>query len=79
MVPSLMVGLLTLSPQSNHSVLKTQNGLTETTRSLTLGLRKTAPRLQMIGQSHSYRYCYYYGPLSIWRDGRAMSCRETIR
>jgi len=31
----------------------------------------------MIG--HSYRYYYYYGPLSIWRDGRAMSCRETIR
>jgi len=22
----------------------------------------------------SYRYYYYYGPLSIWRDGRARSC-----
>ena len=29
----------------------------------------------MIGQ-FSYRY-YYYGPLSAWRDGWAMDCRET--
>ena len=33
---------------------------------------------KMIGQNHSYRYYYYYGPLSTRRDGRAMSCRETI-
>jgi hypothetical protein len=39
MVPCLTVGLLTLSPQSNHSVVETQNGLTEKDWSLTLGLR----------------------------------------
>jgi hypothetical protein len=77
-MPFLTVGLLT--PQSNHSVVKTQNGLTGMTGSLTLGLRaQRATRIVMIGQSHSYRYYYYYGPLSTWRDGRALSCRETIR
>ena len=30
----------------------------------------------MIGQ-FSYRYYWYYGPLSTWRDGWAMGCRET--
>ena len=29
-------------------------------------------------QHHSYRYYYYYGPLSSWRDGRAMGCRGVI-
>jgi hypothetical protein len=29
----------------------------------------------MIEQKHSsYRYYYYYGPLSTRRDGRAMGC-----
>jgi len=32
----------------------------------------------MIEQYHSYRYYWYYGPLSAGRDGQAMSCRETI-
>jgi len=32
---------------------------------------------KMNGQGNSYRY-YYYGPLSIRRDGRAMGCREAI-
>ncbi len=32
----------------------------------------------MISQHYSYRYYYYYGPLSGWRDGRAMGCRELI-
>lgn len=64
--------------QSNHSVAETQNGLTEGDRVAYIGLRAGA-RLQMIDQSNSYRYYYYYGPLSAWRDGRAMSCRETIR
>jgi hypothetical protein len=32
--------------------------------------------LQMISQ-FSYRYYCYYGPLSTWRDGWAMGCRET--
>jgi hypothetical protein len=31
---------------------------------------------KMISQYYSHRYYYYYGPLSIWRDGRAMGCRE---
>ena len=31
-----------------------------------------------IMQSYSNRYYYYYGPLSGWRDGRAMGCRELI-
>jgi hypothetical protein len=31
---------------------------------------------KMISQRYSYRY--YYGPLSTWRDGRAMGCREAI-
>jgi len=31
----------------------------------------------MIKQNYSYRYYYYY-PLSGWRDGRAMGCRELI-
>ena len=33
---------------------------------------------KMITQSYSHRYYYYYGPLSIWRDGRPMGCRELI-
>ena len=35
---------------------------------------------KMISQhySHRYYYYYYYGPLSIWRDGRAMGGRELI-
>jgi len=33
---------------------------------------------KMIRQSYSNRYYYYYGPLSAWRDGRAMGCRELI-
>jgi len=32
--------------------------------------------LQMIVQV-SYRYYWYCGPLSTWRDGWAMGCRET--
>jgi hypothetical protein len=32
---------------------------------------------KMINQ-HTYRYYYYYGPLSAERDGRAMGCREMI-
>jgi len=32
---------------------------------------------QMIDQ-HSYRYYYYYGPLSAWRDGQAKGCRGLI-
>jgi len=28
--------------------------------------------------ANSYRYYYYYGPLSAGRDGRAMGCREVI-
>ena len=34
---------------------------------------------KMIRQNYSNRYYYYYyGPLSGWRDGRAMGCRELI-
>jgi hypothetical protein len=33
---------------------------------------------KMIIQDYSYRYYYYYGPLSAGRDGRAMGCRELI-
>ena len=33
---------------------------------------------KMIRQNYSHRYYYYYGPLSAWRDGRAMGCRELI-
>jgi hypothetical protein len=33
---------------------------------------------KMIGQNHSYRYYYYYGPLSTWRDGRARGCFGVI-
>jgi len=33
---------------------------------------------KMISQHYSYRYYYYYGPLSAGRDGRAMGCRELI-
>jgi len=33
---------------------------------------------KMIVRLHSFRYYWYYGPLSAGRDGRAMSCRETI-
>jgi hypothetical protein len=33
---------------------------------------------KMISHDYSQRYYYYYGPLSIWRDGRAMGCRELI-
>ena len=29
---------------------------------------------QMISQLNSYRYYWYYGPLSGGRDGQAMSC-----
>jgi len=32
----------------------------------------------MIRQHYSYRYYYYYGPLSAGKDGRAMGCRELI-
>jgi hypothetical protein len=32
----------------------------------------------MINQRNSYRYYYYYGPLSAWRDGRVMGCRGVI-
>jgi len=31
----------------------------------------------MIGQLNSYRYYYYYAPLSAWRGGWAIGCRET--
>jgi hypothetical protein len=31
----------------------------------------------MVTERNSYRY-YYYGPLSIWRDGRAMDCRGAM-
>jgi len=31
---------------------------------------------KMIGH-HSYRYYWYYGPLSMRRDGWAMGCRAT--
>ncbi|PYS20509.1 MAG: hypothetical protein DMF72_21010 [Acidobacteria bacterium] len=45
----------------------------------TLGLRTPSARAEiMIGRFNSYRYYWYYGPLSAGRDGRAMSCRETI-
>jgi hypothetical protein len=37
-----------------------------------------APGDKMIEQRNSYRYYYYYGPLSGWRDGRAIDCREVI-
>jgi len=30
----------------------------------------------MIEARNSYRYYYYYDPLSIGRDGQAMSCRQ---
>ena len=33
---------------------------------------------KMITQNYSYRYYYYYGLLSRWRDGRVMGCRELI-
>jgi len=34
------------------------------------------PVKKMIGHSNSlHRYYYYYGPLSNWRDGRAMGYR----
>ena len=33
---------------------------------------------KMISQHYTYRYCYYYGPLSGGRDGRAMGCRELV-
>ena len=26
-----------------------------------------------------YRYYYYYGPLSYWRDGQAMGCRRAMQ
>jgi len=28
--------------------------------------------------SKLYRYYYYYGPLSDWRDGVAMECRRVM-
>jgi hypothetical protein len=31
----------------------------------------------MIDQLNTYRYYYYYGPLSARRDGWAIGCRET--
>jgi len=31
---------------------------------------------EMNGQLNGNRYYCYYGPLSFWRDGRAMGCRE---
>jgi hypothetical protein len=35
-------------------------------------------RMKMIQQHYSYRYYYYYGPLSAWRDDRAMGCHGVI-
>jgi hypothetical protein len=32
----------------------------------------------MIEARNSYRYYYYYGPLSTGRDGQAMSCRRAL-
>jgi hypothetical protein len=44
-----------------------------------MGALGERPRFaEMINQHYSYRYPYYYGPLSGWRDGRAMGCRELI-
>jgi len=40
--------------------------------------RARSPVEKMVGQSCSYCYYYYYGPLSAGRDGRAMGCREVI-
>jgi hypothetical protein len=46
-----------------------------------MGALGKRPRFaEMIKHDYSYRYYYYYyyGPLSGWRDGRAMGCRELI-
>jgi len=32
----------------------------------------------MIAANHSYRYYYYYGPLSPGRDGQAMGCQRAL-
>jgi hypothetical protein len=39
--------------------------------------RNLMSKAKMIGQLNSYRYYYYYGPLSARRDGWAIGCRET--
>jgi len=38
-----------------------------------MGALGKRPRFaEMIKHDYRYRYYYYYGPLSGWRDGRAM-------
>jgi len=68
--------------QSNHSDAEVSNRKCLTVGSVAFNLRALWVRFpefeKMIDHSHSYRYYYYYGPLSGWRDGRAMGCREMI-
>lgn len=32
----------------------------------------------MMSQRNGYRYYYYCGPLSAWRDGQAMGCQRAM-
>jgi hypothetical protein len=48
------------------------------TGNLTLRWASAGALEKMIIQHYSYRYYYYYGPLSGGRDGRVMGCRELI-
>ncbi|MDX6527943.1 MAG: hypothetical protein QOH41_233 [Blastocatellia bacterium] len=44
-----------------------------------MGALGERPRFtEMMNEHYSYRYYYYYDPLSGWRDGRVMGCRELI-
>ena len=34
--------------------------------------------IRVVMSRYTYRYYYYYGPLSTGRDGQAMGCRRTM-
>jgi len=78
-VPFLTVGLLTPSAAIKSQCGQNSKRLDWKDSVAYIGPARTTAWLEMISQSNSYRYYYCYGPLSTWRDGRAMSCRETIR
>jgi len=75
---SLTVGLLdTVRRNQITSLPKSQNGLTDRVEMFTLGLRAKNTRIaRVMSQRYSYRYYYYYCPLSSWRDDRAMLSRD---
>ena len=41
-------------------------------------MRLVAYNPQRVMSRNTYRYYYYYGPLSTGRDGQAMSCQRSL-